>query len=108
MPIYEYVPTIPVCGMCPDRFAVLQGASDAPLEACPFCGMDVRRVVSSSAFRVEKGVDAASRGFTTFKRSEAGVWEKIAGEGADVLEASPEDRAAVAAEKSVPKVLTLP
>lgn len=102
MPVYEYAPVHPVCGMCPDRFAVIQSASEAPLESCPFCGMDVTRLVSGASFRIAKG---EVPGFTTFKRAENGVWEKISGEGADVLEATPVDRAAVA-EKPV-KVLEL-
>ncbi|HSH93486.1 MAG TPA: hypothetical protein VK968_05025, partial [Roseimicrobium sp.] len=45
--------------------------------------------------------DKASRkGFTTFRRSEAGVWEKTAGEGPDMLVGSKEDVAAVEAEKA--------
>ena len=102
MPVYEYAPVRPVCGMCPDRFAVIQSASEAPLESCPFCGMDVTRLVSGASFRIAKGEVA---GFTTFKRAESGVWEKVSGDGVDVLEATPEDRAAVATKP--PKLLDL-
>ncbi len=102
MPIYEYEPEDRDCLMCEGRVAVIQGISEEHLKICPWCGLDVKRVISRASFKI--GVDsspekAAAKGFSTFKRSEKGVWEKLAGEGADYLVGSKEDVAKVEAEK---------
>lgn len=106
MPIYEYEPTEHDCLMCPNRIEVLQGLDESPLEYCPGCGLPVKRVISRATFaRHATKVDfeaAARRGFTTFRRSGAGTWEKVAGDGVDAIVGSPEDQAAVAAEKAPP------
>ena len=44
MPIYEYQ-----CDACPERFEVKQSMKDDPLTACPRCGKQVRRLISSPA-----------------------------------------------------------
>jgi hypothetical protein len=46
---------------------------------------------------------ASKAGFTTFKRAEKGVWEKVGGEGPDALIGSKEDIEAVEAEKAPPR-----
>lgn len=89
MPIYEYEPTDHECQICPGRFEALQAASEEALTHCPTCGLPVRRVVSNVQFstRTDK-VDydkAARKGFTTYRKAESGTYEKIAGEGADIL-----------------------
>lgn len=84
MPIYEYEPTRHDCLICSGRIEVLQGVGEELLTHCPTCGLDIKRVVSRASIAVSKSVDAdkaAKKGFTTFRRSEAGVYEKIAGEG---------------------------
>jgi len=88
MPIYEYEPTEHECQMCPGRFEALQSPEDDALEFCPSCGLPCRRVISRAQFKLSNAVsadDAAKKGFTTYKKAESGVWEKIAGEGNDIL-----------------------
>lgn len=85
MPIYEYEPDGHDCLMCDGRVAVIQGVNDEPLKYCPDCGLEVRRVISKASFKLSKGNfdSAAKKGFTTFRKTEKGVYEKIAGEGVD-------------------------
>lgn len=85
VPIYEYEPTDHDCLMCEGRVGVIQGVHDEPLQFCPDCGLSVRRVISKASFQFSKGGadEAAKRGFTTFRKAETGVWEKIAGPGVD-------------------------
>ncbi|MBI1757489.1 MAG: zinc ribbon domain-containing protein [Fimbriimonas ginsengisoli] len=89
MPIYEYEPDDRVCYICDGRVEVLQAADDPPLEVCPTCGLEVRRLVSGAQFKISKVVspeEAATHGFATWRKSGKGVWEKIGGEGPDVIE----------------------
>ena len=91
MPIYEYEPIGHDCFICEGRVEALQGVSDAPLQYCPTCGLEVRRVISRASIKIEKGMSpdkAAERGFATFKRSGKGTYERIAGEGPNVISAS--------------------
>jgi predicted nucleic acid-binding Zn ribbon protein len=78
--------------MCTGRVAVIQAINDPALDFCPDCGMQVRRILSSVSFRVS-GVSklgkAGERGFTTWKKSGAGTWEKVSGPGANVILADP-------------------
>ena len=108
MPVYEYEPDDRDCLMCEGRISVIQGIREEALKLCPWCGLEVKRVVSRASFKVatDSSPDAAAaKGFTTFKRTEKGVWEKLAGEGADYLVGTKEDVAAVEAEKkAVPKL----
>jgi putative FmdB family regulatory protein len=46
MPLYEYQ-----CDACAHRFEVIQKFSDAPIETCPKCGGDVRKLLSSPAIQ---------------------------------------------------------
>lgn len=46
MPIYEYE-----CLSCGKRTEVLQRMDDAPLAACPTCGGEVKKLISSPAFQ---------------------------------------------------------
>ena len=45
MPLYEYQ-----CGQC-GRFEIIQKFSDAPLQACPTCGQEVQKLLSSPAIQ---------------------------------------------------------
>jgi putative FmdB family regulatory protein len=93
MPIYEYEPTEHDCLICTGRVEALQGINDPALEFCPTCGMPVRRVISKASIAVGKSVDAdkaAKKGFTTFRRAEKGVYEKIGGDGPEMIQAPPE------------------
>lgn len=108
MPVYEYEPLDRDCLMCPNRVRAVQPATAEPLTDCPWCGLEVRRVISSASFKIDRGVTPESRGFTTYRKSGEGVWEKTAGEaGADHLVASDEDKATIAAEKKPARVLKL-
>ncbi|MDX2065729.1 MAG: zinc ribbon domain-containing protein [Fimbriimonadaceae bacterium] len=107
MPIYEYEPDDRDCLMCPGRLQVIQSIHDEALRYCPDCGLEVKRVVSRASFKVTSGVDPGSRGFTKWKRSEYGVWEKVTGDGPDYLVGSDTDKATLQAEKSMPKVIDL-
>ena len=65
--------------------------------------MEVRRLISKASIKVSSGklhTRADKQGFTTFKKAEAGVWEKTGGEGPDYIVGSKEDVAAVQAEKT--------
>ena len=89
MPIYEYEPDDRECLMCEGRVAVIQDASEEPLQFCPHCGLEVRRVISKASIKIGGRTDfdrAARKGFTTFRRSGAGTWEKVAGEGPEGLQ----------------------
>jgi putative FmdB family regulatory protein len=102
VPVYEYEPDDRHCFMCDGRVAVIQSVHEEPLKYCPHCGLEVRRVISKVAIKIEGQTTddkAARKGFTTFRKSEKGVWEKIGGEGPDYLVGSQEDIAAVEAEK---------
>lgn len=46
---------------------------------------------------------AGAKGFTTYKKTDKGVWERIGGEGVDAIVGTPEDVAAVEAEKAPKK-----
>ncbi len=89
MPIYEYEPVGRQCLMCEGRIEILQSASEDALALCPWCGLEVKRVISRAEISMRSAKTdfdkAAKRGFTTFRRSESGVWERIAGDGADVI-----------------------
>ncbi len=110
MPIYEYEPDNRECLMCDGKIEVIQGIEEAALEYCPQCGLEVKRVISRASFKMSRpsGADrAAAKGFTTWKRVEEGKWEKVAGQGVDMIVGSDEDVAAVKEEKKAPKMLDL-
>ena len=48
MPIYEYEPLdlSKTCKKCRHGFEHIQGINEAPLSHCPFCGHDVRKIIS--------------------------------------------------------------
>lgn len=86
MPIYEYEPVDRDCLMCDGRVEVLEELGAEPRAFCPYCGLEVRRVISRASIKVRGNADpevAAKRGFTTFRRAQKGVWERIAGPDSD-------------------------
>jgi putative FmdB family regulatory protein len=90
MPIYEYRPSSGRhCGFCSNGFELIQKISDAKLEQCPQCGAPVTRQISAAAIgKAGPSLDPANiekHGFTQYKRSGQGVYEKTAGKGPDVL-----------------------
>lgn len=46
MPIYEYQ-----CSKCSERHEIIQRISDPPLEHCPKCGGDMKKLFSSPAIQ---------------------------------------------------------
>ena len=50
MPIYEYE-----CSSCNKVFEVQQRISDDPLESCPDCQGEVKKIVSVSSFQLKGG-----------------------------------------------------
>jgi putative FmdB family regulatory protein len=93
MPIYEYEPDGWECHLCNGRVEAMQGINEEPLKHCPTCGMDVRKVISRVSFSLNGRVSAdkaAQKGFSTFRKLESGTYEKVAGEGPDILQ-SPDD-----------------
>ncbi|HLK16028.1 MAG TPA: zinc ribbon domain-containing protein [Fimbriimonadaceae bacterium] len=88
MPIYEYEPVDRDCLICSGRLEVLQGINDEPHQFCPTCGLEVRRVVSQVSFELKRGVSpdkASTRGFTTYRKAQTGTYEKLAGEGPELI-----------------------
>lgn len=79
MPIYEYKAVDAGCDKCRDGFQVLQGMKDEPVTICPSCKAKVEKMFSS--FGVSSSILSPSNltqhGFTTLKRRDKGVYEKI-------------------------------
>ena len=46
MPLYEYQ-----CDVCAHRFEVIQKFSDSPVDVCPKCGGQVKKLLSSPAIQ---------------------------------------------------------
>ncbi len=111
MPVYQYEPDDRDCLMCDGRVEVIQAVAEAPLQYCPHCGLEVRRIISPVTFRLGDAgppMDRAGRrGFTTYRRAEKGLWERVDGVGPDAIAGTKEDMAAVEAEKCVPKRIDL-
>lgn len=89
MPIYEYEPIDRDCLICQGRLEVLQSPNDLPLKLCPYCGLEVTKVISKASIVKSRTVDvtkAGEKGFTTYKKAEKGVYEKIAGDGPSLIQ----------------------
>lgn len=85
MPIYLYRSLEP-CARCGGEFDRLESLSAVALGKCPDCGLDVRRVICAptllgSDTDVLKPAHYSSHGFTQYRRSGQGVYEKVAGQG---------------------------
>lgn len=90
MPIYAYRPSSERhCGFCADGFEVTQKISDPRLEQCPECKAPVRREISAAAIAKSgpslEPANIEKHGFTQYRRSGKGVYEKTAGKGPDRL-----------------------
>lgn len=105
MPVYEYEPVDRDCLMCEGRIDVLQSASEAALEYCPYCGLEVKRIVSRASFKVAgqlpQAGKAGQRGFMTYRRAEKGVYERIDGEGPEYIMGGKEEPAEPVPKKVV-------
>lgn len=90
MPIYEYEHTEVRGPQCEERIEVMQGVNDEPLDACPECGMEIKRVISRAGFIMGINLSpesTAKQGFTTYRKTGLGTYEKAGGEGPDTLSA---------------------
>lgn len=80
MPLYEYELCSGDCKACGGRFTLSRPADRAPLEKCPLCKKDVRKVLSTfSTPKASKPVsisDAKSAGFTVLKKIGSGEYER--------------------------------
>ena len=79
MPLYEYQ-----CLACGERSEILQRFSDPPLAACPKCGGEVKKLVSSPAFQF-KGTGWYATDYAG-KKGEGRAGDKSDGEGAGKAE----------------------
>ena len=86
MPIYEYTAADRGCAYCEARFDLLQKMSDDALTQCPQCGAPVMRIISAPSVAVggahlTQASHAEKRGFTQYRRTAKGVYEKAYGKG---------------------------
>ena len=86
MPMYTYQASgTQSCPTCADVFEVRHGLDDPRLSRCPECGAPVRRVITPPAL-TSGGPDMSPanierQGFTQYRKSGKGVYEKTAGKG---------------------------
>ena len=90
MPIYEYRPSSEAhCAHCSGGFDAMQKISEAPLARCPECQAPVQRQISAPRIaRPGPSLEPANlekHGFTQYRKSSKGVYEKTAGKGPDVI-----------------------
>ena len=90
MPIYEYQPgSARHCAYCRNGFEKLQKLHEPALLECPRCHAPVRRVISAA--NVAKSgpslepSNLEKHGFTQYRKSGKGVYQKTAGKGPDVI-----------------------
>jgi putative FmdB family regulatory protein len=86
MPIYEYQASGDQhCEHCADGFELLRKISDPDLDQCPQCKAAViRKISASNVGGSGPSLDSANiekHGFTQYKKSAKGVYEKTAGKG---------------------------
>ena len=94
MPLYEYV-ILNNDGSEGETFEVLQKIADPPLKKHPQSGKPVKRIMSSPSVKKQysggpiKG-DISNKnleklGFTKYQKSKTGTYEKILGDGPDIV-----------------------
>lgn len=81
MPIHRYVPKKSPCKLCGDGFDHHQAASVPALDTCPTCGQPVARtnIQSVNTPKLLKPLsvsDAKSLGFSVFKKTSSGEFER--------------------------------
>jgi hypothetical protein len=88
MPLYVYQ-VVEADGSSGEVFEVLQGMNDPPLTHHPESGKPVERLLSApniAGLKSDMGPARLERlGFTQYKRSGKGTYEKTAGKGPDVI-----------------------
>lgn len=90
MPIYEYQNAdAHSCPHCEQGFERLHKSGEQDLAACPKCGAAVKKKLSAPSLAgAGPSLDPANlekHGFTQFRKSGKGVYEKTAGKGPDVI-----------------------
>jgi len=90
MPIYEYQASgDQQCEYCAGGFELLRKINDTKLNQCPQCGAPVIRKISAPNLGGSgPSMDTANiekHGFTQYKKSGKGVYEKTAGKGPNVI-----------------------
>ena len=90
MPIFEYrASTADHCETCGPGFERLRKSGEADPDRCPDCDAPVQRVISapnvlSSGPSLDPG-NLEKHGFTQYRKSAKGVYEKTAGKGPAVI-----------------------
>jgi len=92
MPIYEYRATAASdCNFCRDGFEMMRKINDAELDKCPVCGISVTQIISApNLAKSGPALDTQNiekHGFTQYRKSGKGVYEKTAGKGPNVISA---------------------
>lgn len=86
MPIFEYqCKTGAGCGKCSSGFEHLKKSGEPELSHCPGCGAPVTKIVSAPSIgKASPSLDPKNlerHGFTQYRKSAKGVYEKTAGKG---------------------------
>jgi len=95
VPIYEYQAVQPErgCDRCRRIFEVIQGISEPPLEECPFCHQEIRRLISRChAAVIEQSEESLKTERQIKEYEQAGMWSHAA-ELADKYSEKTKDRA---------------
>lgn len=110
MPLYEYQ-----CLACGEKSEVLQRFADPPLAACPKCGGEVKKLLSSPAFQFKgtgwyatdyagkKGGDSRSDGKADGDGAKGEAKAETSGSKSDRSESKAEAKSEAKAESSKPK-----
>ena len=90
MPIYEYKPKCAKgCNFCSKGFELIRKISEPTVLVCPHCGVAVKRIISApNLAKSGPSLDPANvekHGFTQYRKSGKGVYEKTAGKGPKVI-----------------------
>ena len=90
MPIYEYQPIHQKgCNFCSEGFEQIRKVSEPAVLICPQCGVSVERVISAPNLKkASPSLDPGNlekHGFTQYRKSGKGVYEKTAGKGPNVI-----------------------
>ena len=79
MPIYEYKSVDKGCGYCQQRFEVVQGMNEHPLEKCPRCQAPVIRLPSRFfACIIETSAEVTQTESTIQNYEREGMWSHAA------------------------------
>ena len=90
MPIYEYQPKHKKgCTLCREGFELMRKISEPTLLVCPQCGVEVERIISAPNLAKSgpslNPANLEKHGFTQYRKSGKGVYEKTAGKGPNVI-----------------------